>query len=81
MQEIQNLALTELGIAILVFFVLGVIGLVTKRWGMNYVIGFFGTVFTLLLVTVALLSDNWLVIELLYIAEILFIVFIKSTVG
>ena len=81
MQEIQNLALTELGIAILVFLALGVIGLVTKRWGMNYIIAFFGTVFTLMLMTIALLSDSWTVIGFLYVVEILFMIIIKSTVG
>jgi len=72
-KDIQLLELTQLGLIIMVMFLLGLVGLICKRWSVLFTIAFFGTGLTLTLMVVGTLVEDRGIVIILYLTELILV--------
>jgi len=72
-RDTQLLVLTQLGLIIMIMFLLGLVGLVCKRWNILFTVAFFGTGLTLTLMVMGTLVENRDVVIILYLTELVLV--------
>ena len=73
MRDTQLLVLTQLGLIIMIMFLLGLVGLVCKRWNILFTVAFFGTGLTLTLMAMGTLVEDRSIVIILYLTELILV--------